>query len=132
MDKNYTQTNLQRAVAYLKSIGAIKRDNEIADKLKYSKGTVSAYISGKTQPSPEFIKKFENYFKVKVSSFNKPLAKVQDSIQNVVNEDQEDYFSPKYLLGIINTLSSAVNSQQQTIHYYATKEVSEKKSSKAS
>jgi transcriptional regulator with XRE-family HTH domain len=57
---------LNNAVKYLKSQGIIKRDADISTKMDYSKGTVSAYLSGKTQPSESFIEKFEKVFKLKL------------------------------------------------------------------
>ncbi len=58
------KTNIEAAVAYLIGKGIIKRDGEIVNALKMSKGTFSAYKSGKTTPSRNFIQEFEKRFKI--------------------------------------------------------------------
>lgn len=63
------QTTLAKAVFFLKEQGKIKRQGEIAKDLKMSKGTLSAYVTGKTDPSPGFIEKFENHYGITLTSF---------------------------------------------------------------
>lgn len=71
MSKSKAGTTLGRAVSYLKGEQVIKTAQDVANSLGYSKGTVSAYISGKTVPSSDFITKFENHYGLKLSDFEK-------------------------------------------------------------
>jgi hypothetical protein len=62
-------TPLEMAVKYLKDKGIIVRDGDVARDLKMSKGTLSAYITGKTKLSKNFTDRFENQYKLKISDF---------------------------------------------------------------
>jgi transcriptional regulator with XRE-family HTH domain len=64
------KTNVEAAVAFLIGKGIIKKDADVVDSLKMSKGTFSAYKSGKTEPSKNFIQQFENYYKIKLADFS--------------------------------------------------------------
>lgn len=63
------KTSLEAAVANLIGKGKIKRDTDIVQALKMSKGTFSAYKNGTTKPSPNFIQQFENLYGIKLSDF---------------------------------------------------------------
>lgn len=57
------------AVQYLYGKGIIKKDIDIANKTGYNKSTVSSYISGRIEPSQDFVQAFEKSFKIKLSDF---------------------------------------------------------------
>lgn len=63
------RTALEAAVAYLIGNGTVKKDIDIVEALDMSKGTFSAYKSGKTHPSENFIQKFENTYDIKLADF---------------------------------------------------------------
>jgi predicted transcriptional regulator len=76
---------LYKAVQSLYGSGVITKDKDIADKLGYTKATVSSYLSGKTKASNHFERLFEKSFDVKLSDFE-PGGKheaviVPDSLQ---------------------------------------------------
>lgn len=79
MDKEITSLEIELAVKDLKHKGVIKRDGDLAKLMKYSKGTVSAYISGKTKPSEDFIKKFEEVFKLNLNDYLLVLKEVENN-----------------------------------------------------
>jgi transcriptional regulator with XRE-family HTH domain len=80
-------TPLEMAVKYLKERGVIDKDADIADTLDISRGTLSAYISGTTKPSKPFIKKFENYYKLKLADFANNMSRSNNN--NVVEAKNE-------------------------------------------
>lgn len=57
---------LIKAVELLKATRVIKKDAEIVDMTGFSKSTVSNYLSGRVEASSNFIKKFEEVFKVSI------------------------------------------------------------------
>lgn len=68
MQENF-KTAIEAAVAYLIGKGVVKRDIDIVNALKMSKGTFSAYKSGKTPPSENFVQKFESHFNIQLAEF---------------------------------------------------------------
>ncbi len=60
---------LVNAVKYLYGKGLIAKDKDIADATGYNKSTVSGYVSGRTEPSEEFVTKFQKAFNLKISDF---------------------------------------------------------------
>lgn len=76
---------LRKAVNVLVYRGKIKTDGDIAGRLKYSKGTVSAYLSGTSRPSKAFVKKFEKEFELSLKEINggsSPDAETETAKQN--------------------------------------------------
>ena len=77
--------SLKNAVQYLYGIGEIKKDKDIAERLGYNKSTVSSYITGRSEPSRDFVETFENVFKIKLSDFaeggNKEIIVKDDPMQ---------------------------------------------------
>lgn len=69
-EDNPFRTNLEAAVAYLIGKGIIKKDMDVVEALEMSKGTFSAYKTGKTEPSKNFIRQFENYYNLRLSDFD--------------------------------------------------------------
>jgi transcriptional regulator with XRE-family HTH domain len=81
-------TQLQMAINYLKDKGAIEKDIDVATELKVSKGTLSNYKSGKVIMSKNFIDKFENHYKLKLSNFTENGSKKSgsDEVLDTKNE----------------------------------------------
>lgn len=71
LDRKQYSTALRAAVTYLKGMGKILRESEIAVNLDYSKGLVSSYLSGGQVPSRNFIEAFEAYYKIKLEDLSK-------------------------------------------------------------
>lgn len=71
MKETQDYKRLQNAVAYLKGKQIAKTADEMAKKMGYTKGTFSAYVSGNSKSSPEFLTKFEKTFNLKLSDFEK-------------------------------------------------------------
>lgn len=74
---------IYRAVQYLYGKGIIRKDKDLAEKLGYSKATVSSYVSGKAKASRQFEIEFERVFNLKLSDFDKDENKVEE----IVKED---------------------------------------------
>jgi len=68
-DTESFKTAVEAAVAFLIGKGIIKKDIDVVNALRMSKGTFSAYKSGKTPPSENFIQKFENYYGIRLADF---------------------------------------------------------------
>jgi transcriptional regulator with XRE-family HTH domain len=64
------RTALEAAVQYLKDNDRVSSATDIADELKMSKGTLSTYISGKSDPSKNFIQNFEDTYRIKLEDFS--------------------------------------------------------------
>ena len=73
MDKNQYSTALQNAVAFLKGQKIIKKEIEISIDTGFSKGAVSNYITGKQQPSKNFIDKFAEVYSLDLNQFAKAI-----------------------------------------------------------
>lgn len=108
---------LQEMVQYLYDKGFITADKDIADKTKYGKSTVSEYIGGNKEASPEFLKKFEEVFELKIphhgsikkSGLLNPSTK-EYSIDDYINKIEEHN---KFLQFVIsNGLLNITNSLQ--------------------
>lgn len=69
-------TALEAAVAYLIGKGIIKKDIDVVNVLRMSKGTFSAYKSGKIPPSENFIQKFESQYGIRLADFE-PMPEVR-------------------------------------------------------
>lgn len=67
--KTSFRTPLDAAIAHLKGSGVIRRDNDVAEDIGYTKSVVSGYKSGNAKISSDFIKKFENHYKIRLSDF---------------------------------------------------------------
>ena len=76
---------LYKAVQSLYGKGVITKDKDIAEKLGYTKATVSSYLSGKTKASNHFERLFEKAFDIKLSDFEpgekNEVIIVPDSLQ---------------------------------------------------
>ena len=90
--RNKMRQNLKNAVQYLYGVGEIKKDKDIAEKLGYNKSTVSSYVSGRTDPSRDFVELFEKTFKIKLSDFAVGGAK-----EIIVKEDPLQLFAESLL-----------------------------------
>lgn len=78
MDKELKIKGISNAVSFLKKSGKIKRDGEIARDTEFNKSTVSQYITGRQEPSNNFIKKFEDVYKLSINDFVKGDITGQD------------------------------------------------------
>ena len=96
---------LIREVLELKAKGIIKRDAEIAERMGYSKGTVSEYLNNKIAVSEQFLAKFRKQFGIRDGVARPPITKKGEAIQ--VN------------LGDFKTLSTKIVSQYAYAGYLA-------------
>lgn len=108
------RTNVEAAVAYLIGKGVIKKDMDIVNALKMSKGTFSAYKSGKTEPSKNFIQEFENYYGIKLSDFdiNKQIINDPHTGYEVIFERDEECEKVKIEVGY---LKQRISDLEETI-----------------
>lgn len=121
----YFKTNVEAAVAYLIGQGIIKRDAEIVQALGMSKGTFSAYKSGKTEPSRNFVQAFENKYHIKLEDFNLgESSSSSDEDEELSNDSVGEIDRDTMQLKIINNLaegSSKLSNSQlinaQTLQY---------------
>lgn len=64
--------SFQNAIKYLLGKGVIERaGRDIAAKTGYDKSTVSSYTTGRITPSEEFVKVFEQAYKLNLKDFDK-------------------------------------------------------------
>ena len=85
-EKGPYNIDLQYAVKSLYGRGIIEQDSDIAEKVGYSKGTVSSYINGKTEMSINFKESFEKVFKLKLADFARASLRIEDVDQFVVSK----------------------------------------------
>jgi len=91
MNESKDSIELQDKIAYLKGARIIKTLQDVANKTDYSKGTVSAYVSGKTRPSKDFLTKFEDsYPELKNFVMGGQLTYQQKRHENKLNGNRED------------------------------------------
>lgn len=114
------KTSVEAAVAYLIGKGIIKKDADIVEALKMSKGTFSAYKSGKIEPSKNFVQDFENFYQIKLSDFDpdNPRLYQNDEPSNVkVSEKEFEYLKEKLAdkEAIIQTLQGEVASLKRLV-----------------
>lgn len=110
LKKKNTNENLKKAISFL---GLRLTFDELGDKLGYTKGTVSKYLSEKNPlpPSDDFLNKFEEVFKVNLSDFENGLEK-NTSPQGKRYSPEETEATKKeneYLKGVIAELLKALN-----------------------
>lgn len=83
----HDNTLLVKAVDYLYSKRIITKDRDICNKMGYSSGTVSSYLSGKAKASLQFEKEFEKTFNIRLNDFvpggAEDAIKIPDSIQMI-------------------------------------------------
>lgn len=77
---------LKSAVRHLLGKGLITSDKDIADKMKYSKSTVSGYITGKVKASKNFINEFEKTFKLSLDSFKNGTSQVESKVVQITGQ----------------------------------------------
>lgn len=114
MNESKDSIELQDKIAYLKGARIIKTLQDVANKTDYSKGTVSAYVSGKTRPSKDFLTKFEDsYPELKNFVMGGQLTYQQKRHENKLNGNREDVpvYNGSTTLGNI-TLFSDENKEQ--------------------
>lgn len=67
LKKKNNNENLLKAISFLRL--SLTYD-ELGEQLGYKKATISKYLNGRLPPSDEFLKTFEDVFKVDLDSFN--------------------------------------------------------------
>ncbi|RYE02354.1 MAG: hypothetical protein EOP50_00195 [Sphingobacteriales bacterium] len=104
------KTNVEAAVAYLIGKGVIKKDGDVVERLKMSKGTFSAYKGGKLPPSKNFVRNFENAYEIKLSDFDPAKAAVdaEKSLSDASKRSVEE----KYIALLEEKVNDQVQLQQ--------------------
>lgn len=82
--------DLQHAVQHLRDKKIISKDKEIAVKMGVGQGTVSNYVNGKSEASPNFRKNFEKAFGLELADFAKPAHTDIPDAKKPSHEDQAD------------------------------------------
>jgi hypothetical protein len=79
MENIKTYTPLRIAVNWLIKNDKIQQDSSLCDIFMLSPGTISKYLTG-DKPGKQFVRKFENYFKINLKDFeNKRIVTVKES-----------------------------------------------------
>jgi hypothetical protein len=83
---------LQEAVKKLYELGIIKAQVDIVDRTGYGKSTVSEYVNGNKEASPDFIDEFEKVFDLKISR-NTPAKNSNTLAQSARVYSIDDYIN---------------------------------------
>jgi len=79
MDKTAAVTALQNAVAFLKGQKIIKKEIDISLQTGYAKGSISAYLTGLSTPSKNFLAKFQEVYNLNLDDFAKESPVVENT-----------------------------------------------------
>jgi len=74
------RTALEAAVAYLIGMGVVKKDADVCEATGEQKGNFSSFKSGAVKPTKNFVLKFEDHYRLKLSDFDPDHYSLEDYI----------------------------------------------------
>lgn len=113
---NAFRTNLEAAIAHLVGKGKIKRDADVVERLKISKGTLSAYKSGATRASKNFVQAFEQAYHINLADFSiEPDNTNTQNPEPDMNNCEKAFLENEFLRTRVSDLERTIQDKEEII-----------------